>query len=183
MNRGQLAHVLRAASTVTDDVHIVVVGSQAILASFDEGELPSEVTLSVEADVAFWDDPEEEKADRVDGAIGELSPFHEQYGYYGQGVSVSTAVLPAGWRNRVVQFRRADAEPSSAVCIEAHDLVIAKLVAGREKDLSFAAALVGAGLVDPETLDERAGTIDRPVAVQERVRGHILRCVADSRRC
>jgi hypothetical protein len=31
------------------------------------------VTLSIEADLAFRDDPNETKSDKVDGAIGELS--------------------------------------------------------------------------------------------------------------
>ena len=38
-------------------------------------------------------------------------------------MSVSTAVLPAGWEERVVPYERADALPSRAVCLEAHDLV------------------------------------------------------------
>lgn len=106
------------------------------------------------------------------------SSFHEQFGYYGQGVSIVTAVLPEGWRDRVVPFDRADADLSAAVCLDAHDLVVSKLVAGREKDLSFAAALIGEQLVDVDTLLERAGTIDRPEGVRKRVRGHIRRCVS-----
>lgn len=175
MNREQLAHVLRSAARIVDDGQILVVGSQAILGSSDENDLPDEATRSVEVDVAFWDDPDEEKADQVDGAIGEGSMFHEQFGYYGQGVTVSTAVLPAGWQGRVVRFDRPDADPSAAVCLEAHDLVVSKLVAGRDKDLSFAAALIRVGLVDVETLLERAGTLDRPPTVQERVQACIRR--------
>jgi hypothetical protein len=53
---------------------------------------------------------------------------------------------------------------------------VSKLVAGREKDLSFAAALIQEGLVDVATLVERAGTIDRPEAVRARVRAHVRRC-------
>lgn len=177
MNREQLAHVLRAAATVVDDGGIVVVGSQAILGTYDSDDLPEEATMSVEADVAFWDDPDEAKSDRVDGAIGEYSPFHQQFGYYGQGVSVATAVLPAGWRDRVVRFDLADAEPSAAVCIEAHDLVVSKLVAGREKDISFAGALVRERLVDVSTLLDRAATITGPETVRDRVIGHIRRSV------
>lgn len=134
--------------------------------------------MSIEVDVAFWNDPDDAKTDEVDGAIGELSSFHQQFGYYGQGVSIVTAVLPEGWRERVVPFDRADAEPSTAVCLDAHDLVVSKLVAGREKDLSFTAALIKEQLVDVDTLLERAGTIDRPEGVRERVRGHIRRCVS-----
>lgn len=157
MNREQLAHVLRAAAQIVDDPDILVIGSQAILGTFD---------------------PDDGKADEVDGAIGELSSFHQQFGYYGQGVSVTTAVLPKGWRDRVVPFNRADADPSAAVCLDAHDLVVSKLVAGREKDLSFAAALIRERLVDVDTLLERAGTIDRPDGVRERVRDHIRRCAS-----
>jgi hypothetical protein len=39
--------------------------------------------------------------------------------------------------------------------LERHDLVISKLVAGREKDLAFASALTRANLVDTETLTVR----------------------------
>ena len=59
-----------------------VIGSQAILGSPAEDELPPATTLSMEADVAFFDDADNHKSDLVDGAIGELSPFHEMYGYY-----------------------------------------------------------------------------------------------------
>jgi hypothetical protein len=40
VKRSELAHILRAASDVTNDLEILVIGSQAILASFDEAEMP-----------------------------------------------------------------------------------------------------------------------------------------------
>lgn len=79
VNREQLAHVLRACD-IGRDPSIVVVGSQAILGSYDEDELPRAATASMEVSVAFLDDPDEVKADAVDGAIGELSQFHQTYG-------------------------------------------------------------------------------------------------------
>ncbi|MFT5140174.1 MAG: hypothetical protein ACI9H8_001814 [Lysobacterales bacterium] len=48
---------------------------------------------------------------------------------------MSTASLPSGWEKRAVPFERDDAKPGRAVCIEPHDLIVAKLVAGREKDI------------------------------------------------
>jgi hypothetical protein len=102
VRREQLEHVLRAASQIAQDPDVLVIGSQSILGAIPEERLPAAATASIEVDVAFFDDPEDRKADRVDGAIGELSAFHESYGYYAQGVSVSTAVLPAGWRDRLV---------------------------------------------------------------------------------
>jgi hypothetical protein len=106
VKREHLAHVLRAAARVVDDGDILVIGSQSILASIDERYLPDEATRSVEADVAFFDDPHERKSDAVDAALGEGSQFHELFGYYAQGVSLSTAVLPQGWRNSSPDARR-----------------------------------------------------------------------------
>jgi hypothetical protein len=52
-------------------------------------------------------------------------------------------------------------------------LVISKLVAGREKDLSFAAALVREGLIDPDVLASRIATVDADSLVIENVQSWI----------
>lgn len=96
MRREDLAHILRSAARITADADILVIGSHAILGTFDEDELPVEAWRLVEADVAFFNDPVDAKSDQVDGAIGEDSRFHSTYGFYGQGVSITTAVLAAG---------------------------------------------------------------------------------------
>lgn len=175
MNREQLAHVVRAAATVTGDGDIVIIGSQSILGTADVGRLPEEATMSMEADIAFRDDIDASKADAVDGAIGELSPFHETYGYYAQGVEISTAVLPTGWENRAETLDRQDSRPGYARCLEPHDLVVSKLVAGREKDITFAAALLEHGFVTAATLHERAELLNQPNAVIRRVRALVTR--------
>ena len=83
MRRDELAHVLRAAATIAGDGRILVVGSQAILGSYSEEELPEVAWISIEADLVFLDpDTGPYKADQVDGAIGELSQFHAQFSYY-----------------------------------------------------------------------------------------------------
>jgi len=169
MKRSELAHILRAACEVTNDPEILVIGSQAILASFDDDELPEETTISIEADVAFLDDPDERKSDLVDGAIGELSHFHEEFGIYGQGVSIATATLPTGWQDRLVTFDATEAGASRAVCLEPHDLVVSKLVAGREKDYRFARALLASGLIRADVLSARAGLLPGPRAIGQRV--------------
>ncbi len=173
MTREQLEHILRAASAIAGDPDVLVIGSQSVLGSFAEDDLPFEATSSMEADIAFFDDPADAKADQVDGAIGELSTFHETFGYYAQGVSVSTAVLPEGWRGRVVTFATPDTAPGRGLCLDPHDCVVSKLVAGREKDLSFAGALVRKGLIDPGILADRVGTVAAHPLVIEKVRGWI----------
>ena len=80
MTPEQLEHVLRAAATIVGERDVLVIGSQAVLGAIDEDRLPSEATTSIEADLTFFDDPADEKADQVDGAIGELPTFHETNG-------------------------------------------------------------------------------------------------------
>ena len=101
--------MLRAATQIVDDPEIVVLGSQAILGRFREDELPEEVVVSMKADFAFREDVDGSKSDSVDGAIGEGSPFHGMYSYYAQGVTISTAVLAAGWEQRAVESEHTDA--------------------------------------------------------------------------
>jgi len=136
---------------------VLVIGSQAILGTIPDRDLPVEATTSIEADLAFFDDPADEKADQVDGAIGELSPFHEMYGYYAQGVSVTTAILPSGWRERLIILETSNTEPARGLCLEPHDCVVSKLVAGRWKDRDFAGALLRERLIDADVLIERIG--------------------------
>jgi hypothetical protein len=155
VKRSELAHVLRAASAITDDPKILVIGSQAILGTYHEDDLPDETVMSNEADIAFLDDPDDSKANQVDGAIGEFSSFHEMYAYYGQGVSVTTAVLPRDWQHRLVKFEATSAYPAEAVCLDKYDLAASKLAAYREKDLPFVAALIDAGLLSPRKLKRR----------------------------
>jgi len=148
MNRLQLEHVIRAASTISEDDEIVVIGSQAILGRYPDA--PEELCLSADADLYPRNRPD--RADLIDGSIGELSPFHEAYGYYAQGVGPRTAVLPSGWEERLV---RVETEVGAGLCLEPHDLVISKYAAGREKDRDYVRAALRHGLVSTETLLER----------------------------
>jgi hypothetical protein len=170
MRRGELEHVLRAACEIADADEALVIGSQAILGAYSEDALPPEAFRSIEVDLTFFDDVHDERSDRVDGAIGELSKFHETYGYYAQGVSVSTAILPSGWRDRLIAFDTPGTAPGRGLCLEPHDLVVSKLVAFRAKDREFAAALLRAGVVDADLLQERIALLDVHYAIQDRLR-------------
>ena len=48
MDRQQLAHILRAACDVTGNPDAIVLGSQSILGTYDEDELPPAATMSME---------------------------------------------------------------------------------------------------------------------------------------
>ena len=151
MNRAQLEHIIRAAAGNADADDIVVVGSQAILGSFPDA--PAELLESMEADVFPRDKPHDSIL--IDGGIGELSPFHETFGYYAHGVAETTATLPEGWRERLVPIRNENTRGATGWCLEVHDLAVSKLVAGREKDLAFIAALFRHKLATPELVRAR----------------------------
>ncbi len=134
MKRSELEHVLRAAATIASDFDVLVLGSQSILGSFTEDELPDKAYTSIEADVTFFDDYENDKSDLADMHLGEDSQFHATFGYYAQGVNVEVAKLPVGWQGRVVLLSSDGTNGASGHCLEPNDLVVAKLVAGRMTD-------------------------------------------------
>lgn len=151
MTRAQLEHILRAAGDIAADDEIVVIGSQAILGQFPDA--PPTLLVSVEADVYPKNHPE--RADLVDGSIGEGSPFHETFGYYAQGVGAETAILPAGWQDRLVTVRNANTRGVTGWTLEVHDLLISKYAAGREKDRTFCREALRHHLARPDVLLER----------------------------
>jgi hypothetical protein len=98
MTRQRLEHLIRAACTIADDTELIIVESQAILGQFPDA--PANLLGSMEADVCPRDRPE--RSEFIAGAIEELSMFHETFGLYADGVDESTAVLPDGWKRRLV---------------------------------------------------------------------------------
>jgi hypothetical protein len=168
LKREQLEHVLRAASRIVGSAELLVIGSQSVLASWDERRLPKAAIRSMEVDLATLDG-DEKKSDLIDGSIGEGSRFHETYGFYAQGVSLNTAVLPSGWRQRLVVLENERTRPGRGLCLEPHDCVASKLVAGRAKDYEFAAALVTAGLIKLDVLAKRIGRLDIEPARREEI--------------
>lgn len=171
MTRSELEHVIRAAGAIAKDREIVVIGSQAVLGEFPGA--PAALLASMEADVFPLNHPE--RADRIEGAIGEGSRFHEEFGYYAQAVSESTATLPKGWRRRLVRVENENTGGIVGLCLDVHDLALSKYVAGREKDLAFTAQLSRHGLVGKKTLLERLRSTDLAPAPRKLVRGRIER--------
>ena len=166
MTRAQLEHLIRAAATIADDDEIIVIGSQAVLGQFPQA--PPTLLVSIGADLYPRHHPE--RAELIDGSIGELSPFHETFGYYAQGVGEDTAKLPAGWQERLVPVPAGGAR---GLCLEVHDLALSKWAAGREKDREFVEEAVRHGLVERAILLERLPTMPVDEGHREILRGRI----------
>ena len=144
MNIRQLEHLIRASGSITGCREIIVIGSQSLLATFPAA--PESLLGSMEADCYPKDNPA--LADLIDGSIGELSPFHETFGYYAHGVGPETAALPARWSTRLVRLQTENTGGTIGWCLSPADLAVSKLLAGREKDVDFVRAMLAAGAVD-----------------------------------
>jgi hypothetical protein len=124
--------------------------------------------VSVEADLFPLHHPE--RAELIDGSIGELSPFHATFGYYAQGVGEETARLPQGWKERLVVVQSENTRGARGLCLEVHDLLVAKAIAGREKDLSFLREAAKHQMADAKVLFRRLSTVEVDPAVREAAR-------------
>jgi hypothetical protein len=171
MTRDQLEHLIRAASVIAQDDEIVVIGSQAILGQFPDA--PAPMRVSMEADLFPLHNPE--LAELIEGSIGELSPFHQTFGYYAQGVGEETARLPQGWRDRLVVVQNANTRGAKGLCLEVHDLLVAKVIAGREKDYDFLREAAHNRMADPQILLARLATVESPAEVKMAAHGAIGR--------
>jgi hypothetical protein len=165
MRRTELEHLIRAASAITNQYEIVIVGSQSILGAVPEP--PPSLVESMEADVYPLLRPE--LADLIDGAIGEGSPFHDCFGYYAQGVGPETALLPQGWQGRLVRIQNANTDLKVGFCLEPHDLAASKLAAGREKDWPFVAEMLRCGIVSVPVLLQRTQELPISTDLKERL--------------
>ncbi len=104
----------------------------------------------MEADIVIPGDVDGSRADLVDGSIGEASIFHETFGFYAQGMSLETAILPAGWESRLIRYETPATNGVVAWCLSLEDLFVSKALAGRPKDLEFCHSLVGLEAINQE---------------------------------
>jgi hypothetical protein len=164
MNREELEHIIRASADVTDQYEFI--GSQSILGPVPN---PPEVfTMSAEADIYPLQAPE--LAEKIEGAIGEGSQFHQTFGYYAQGVGPDTAVLSRGWMSRVHRVQSAATNHRVGYCLDLPDLFMSKAVAGGEKDREFCMAMLAHGYMKPI---EVLGLVEA-MPIEEQERGHRL---------
>ncbi|HEY5619046.1 MAG TPA: DUF6036 family nucleotidyltransferase [Vicinamibacterales bacterium] len=169
MTRAELEHAIRAACDVSGDDQVYVFGSQAILGQYPDA--PETLRQSAEADIAPV--TAIDMVDVIDAQLGELSPFHDAFGFYVHGVSIDAAVLPVGWQKRAIPVRNDNTRNGTGWCAEAHDLAVSKLVAFRDKDKSFVRVLILEKLIKPSELLLRLGQLPK----HERVTAELLELI------
>lgn len=169
MKKSQVDHVLRAAGRITGEKRFIIVGSQSLHGKHPDAA--DDIVRSAEVDLIATG-----KVERSEwlNAIGQDSPFHESFGYYADPVDeATTAALPKGWKGRLVNLPEGDTEGVRGLCLDPHDLAIAKYIARREKDREFTRALAKRGYTRRARLLELLD--DTPVAedVKARIRKYI----------
>jgi hypothetical protein len=161
-------HILRAAGRIAEDDQFIIIGSQSLHAKFPD--LPDELLASMELDLYA----KNQRANtELLNAIGQDSDFHRTYGYYADPVDERTAVLPKGWKARLINLPAGDTEGVRGLCLDPHDLAISKYVARREKDTIFMRELVRRGCLDQAVLLARVADTPTDEATKARVRQDI----------
>jgi hypothetical protein len=168
MKKEELDHVLRAAGEITGEKQFIIIGSQSLLGKYPD--LPDDIFMSAEVDLIA-----KQHLDKTESLnfIGVYSHFHETHGYYADPVDVSTATLPKGWKGRLVNLPPGDTAGVSGLCLDPHDLAIAKYVARREKDIVFTRELALRGIVEKPQLLALLAKTSIDAESRERIRGFI----------
>jgi hypothetical protein len=165
MKKQQLDHILRAAGRITGEKQFVIIGSQSLHGKYPD--LADDIVRSAEADLIA-----KRGSNRTQwlNVIGQDSEFHEQFGYYADPVDENTATLPKGWKGRLVNLPAGHTEGVTGLCLDPHDLAIAKYVASREKDRIFTRELATRGLISREQLLALLEQTPVDVRMRERIR-------------
>ena len=170
MKKSQLDHLLRAAKEITGEGKFIIVGSQSL---HGKGIDVDELLVSIEADLCI---PGDRRKTEVLNSIGEASLFHETHGYYADPVDDRAALLPKGWRHRLVNLPPGDTNGAKGLCLDPHDMAVSKYIAGRDKDLELLRSLVRLGWLDEPVLlarlEDTAVDEKRRILAKNRISRH-----------
>jgi uncharacterized nucleotidyltransferase DUF6036 len=173
MKKRELDKTLREAGRIAGEVEFFVIGSQAVHAYCRQP--PTEVLLSQECDLYPKNRPE--MSNLIEAQMGRGSKFARRHGFYADVVTPEIAALPLGWERRLKPLR---VSRVTALCLEAHDLVVSKLAAGRLKDLEFIGALLQRRLANPAVVRRRIRTF-RSLTDRRRLRARLQAVLDDLR--
>ena len=148
----------------------VIIGSQSLHGKYPD--LADTIVRSAEVDLIASNKPD---LTEFLNEIGVDSPFHQQFGYYADPVDATTATCPGAGGNRLVHLPPGDTEGVKGLCLDPHDLAIAKYVARREKDIVFTRELARRGLVLRDRLLALLDQTPVTAELRERIRADIAR--------
>ncbi len=148
---------MRAARSVAEHFQadrVIVVGSQAILLTWPDAPMALKITPEIDLypeNNRDWEarNPGFEASEEISALFGEMSAFHQRFGFYLDGVDENTAQMPPDWMERVATAE-IDVYGRTAVivCPAIQDVVVSKLHRLAEKDVDFIRECVAAGRIE-----------------------------------
>jgi hypothetical protein len=147
MDRDAIQHVLRAAHDITGRKAFVLIGSGAVVAYLGEGNLTEVMTSTVDIDLYALDANDPDAFSDELETIGVDSQFHQTNAYHADGVSPTTAVMPADWKGRAKQVDVASRDGVTVLIPDPNDIAVAKLCAWREKDRQWLQEGIDLGVI------------------------------------
>jgi len=151
MNPLQLQRLVDAAEKLLDPDRIVVMGSSAFLGNFPEAASIPQIETSRDVDLLVSPSTEENARIAFE-ALGQGRTFSKKFGVHADILRPEAAEsLPRGWEDRLVPLNRS----GIIFCLDSYDVGIAKLRAGRAKDLSLLSELINFQYLDWNVLEKR----------------------------
>lgn len=151
MNRAQLHALLRKASELSGHEEFVIVGSLSILGAVSDP--PDAMVMSIDVDAYMKADPGR-TGDLCD-ALGQGSPFEDEFGYYLDPVSPNLPSFPQGWQDRLMLI---DFGNVRAFFVEPNDVAVSKYMRGEERDLRWLRSGLKDQLLDIDIIERRIGS-------------------------
>lgn len=147
-----LIHLVREAASLAPGKHFIVFGSSSAFGTFPSlGDSVSTYEQTLDADLVF-ESIDEETWILLQSALGKESSFFDTYGYYAD-INGPRAFdyFPADFRERLVPLPGVE----NVFALEPNDMAVAKLIAGREKDIRLLSILLAKGCLDETIISQR----------------------------
>lgn len=169
MKRAHLFKLFEAAHRLTSHKDYVVIGSLSILGTDDEGDIPADMSMSIDIDCYTKADPG--RILDVKSALGEGSDFHKANGYYLDPVSPSLPTLPDGWEDRMTSIEQGGVR---VWFLDPDDAAISKYARSQPNDLRWIRAGLCSGHISlPKVRARLSSTLFLDAEEESRVRTQV----------
>jgi hypothetical protein len=142
LNLDALFSLLQAARALCGHREYVLVGSLSVLGMAEVAGIPTDMTMSIDADCFTLADPG--RVFELQEALGEGSPYHREHGVYLDPVSPKLPTLPDGWEQRLIRLER---DGVTAAFLDPNDAAVSKLARCEPRDLRWVRAGIRAEIV------------------------------------
>lgn len=145
MDLASLNRLLSEARKIIPDSPLIIFGSTSAFATWPD--LPETVDTYLQTrDTDLILDPwNEETAMALQNAVGKLSAYDQEHGVYADIIKPAAfANFPADFRDRLVPLEGCP----NVWALDPHDMAVAKMWAGRPKDLRLLSILLATGRLD-----------------------------------